>query len=125
LLGAIGLVAGLVGASLVLSAGAGSPAPTEVQATPGVVVTSTAFGDGEVLLTVLDVGRQRLAVYQADAKRSRLKLLAVRDISADMALTDYNNDPPLPRDVRARVEKGSEAPRPAPVADSGQSPPAP
>jgi hypothetical protein len=47
-------------------------------------------------------------VYVADAKRSRLKLLAVRDIAADWALTDYNNDPPLPKDVRTRVEKWME-----------------
>ena len=57
------------------------------------------------MICIVDAARQRLVVYLADAKRSRLKLLAVRDVSADWALTDYNNDPPLPKDVRARVEK--------------------
>ena len=57
--------------------------------------------------------RERMAVYVADGRRSRLKLLAVRDLSADWALTDYNNDPPLPKDVRARAEKTAESAAPA------------
>jgi len=77
--------------------------------TPGVVVSATPFGDSEVMICVFDGVRQRLAVYVADARRTRLKLLAVRDVSADWALTDYNNDAPLPKDVRARVEQWKES----------------
>ena len=51
-------------------------------------------------------------VYLADGKRTRLKLLAVRDISADGALSDYNNDPPYPKDIRRRVEAFSGAVEP-------------
>ena len=111
-LGAVAIGAAAVGLALALVAlGAavrqeGAPVVDASAASPaGLVVSSTTLASGEVVLCLVDTGRQRLAVYVADAKRSRLKLLAVRDISADWALTDYNNDPPLPKDVRTRVEK--------------------
>jgi len=68
-------------------------------------VVATPMGDeASVVICLVDTARERLVVYLADGRRSRLKLLAVRDISADWALSDYNNDPPLPADVRSRVE---------------------
>jgi parvulin-like peptidyl-prolyl isomerase len=120
LLGAMGLAAGLVGAGLALTARAGAPMgmPSARPAANGVIVSSTALGDSEISITILDVAQQRIAVYLADAKRSRLKLLAVRDISADMALTDYNNEGLLPKDIRARLEKGADAVRSVPAPDS-------
>ena len=127
-LAALGLTGALVGAGLALSALAGSPAAVEpfVRPAPGnVVVSTTALADGGVMVTVLDVAQQRLAMYQADVRRGRLKLLAVRDISADMALMDYNNDPPLPRDIRARVEKGADALKPPPAPDAKEPSAAP
>jgi hypothetical protein len=117
----LGLAAGLTVAGLTLSASAGSPAPAEAavrRAASDCVVSSTAMPDGEVAITLLDLASQRLVVYVADAKRSRLKLLAVRDISSDMLLTDYNNDKPLPREIKALLEnKGAESPKSAPVPD--------
>ncbi len=128
MVGVLGLAAGLIGAGLVLSALAGSVPPADLTARPApanVVVSSTALADGSLILTVVDVSQQRLAVYQADVRRGRLKLLAVRDISADMALTDYNNDPPLPREIRARVEKGADALKPSAVPDAKEPSAAP
>jgi hypothetical protein len=114
-LGSVALAVVLVAAGLTLSALAGSPADVQPARSTGatVEVSSTPLADGGVVITILDVAQQRMAVYQADVKRSRLKLLAVRDISADMALTDYNNDPPLPREIRSRVDKGTDSLRPA------------
>lgn len=74
----------------------------------GLVVSATPLGDNEVVICLVDTSRERMAVYVADGRRGRLKLLAVRDLSADWALTDYNNDPPLPKDIRTRVEKAAE-----------------
>ena len=71
----------------------------------------TALPGGEVMICLTDAAAQRLAVYVADPKKSRLRLLAVRDVSADWMLSDYNNDPPLPKELRARVEKQAEAVR--------------
>jgi hypothetical protein len=107
----------LVGAGLMFSGRADPAAFAEVRAGQvtgqGLVVSATPLGDNEVVICLVDTSRERMAVYLADGRRSRLKLLAVRDISADWALTDYNNDPPLPKDIRARVEKAAEAALPA------------
>lgn len=94
---------------MAFAAGAVGAAPGG-EGAANVVVSVTPLGPSEVVICLVDVARQRLAVYLADGKRSRLKLLAVRDISADWALTDYNNDPPLPKDVRARVRQWKETP---------------
>jgi hypothetical protein len=74
-----------------------------------VLLSTTPLGDDRVVVCLVHTGRNRLMVYQADGKRSRLRLLAVRDISADWFLDDYNNDAPLPRDIRQRVEKWKES----------------
>jgi len=119
-LGVAGVCLALGGAGLVFSALAGLPAPADSKSerpAAAVVVSTTALGESEAMICLLDTARQRLAVYVADAKRSRLRLLAVRDISADMMLTDFNNDPPLPKDVRARMDKAVESARPAPAAE--------
>lgn len=82
---------------------------------PEVAIAATPMGESDVILCLVDLRRHRLAVYQADARRNRLKLLAVRDISADWMLSDYNNDPPLPKDIRARVERMTESPQGPPT----------
>ena len=105
------------GAGLMFSGRADPAAFAEVRAGQtsgqGLVVSATPLGDNEVVICLVDTSRERMAVYVADGRRSRLKLLAVRDISADWALTDYNNEPPLPKDVRARAEKAAESAAPA------------
>jgi len=128
--GLLGMGLALVGVGLMGSRGAGSAAFAEMggggiapsSSSRDVVVSTAALSDGSVLVCLVDTSRQRLVVYLADVKRSRLKLLAVRDMEADWALTDYNNDPPLPKDVRARVEKWAESVRPATSAESEKSP---
>jgi hypothetical protein len=115
-MGSLGVAAALAAAGLALSDRVGAAAPAGMPAGSvtgqGVVISATPLGDNEVVLCLVDAARDRLAVYVADARRTRLKLLAVRDLSADWALTDYNNDPPLPKDIRARAEKAAGAARP-------------
>ena len=116
---------GLLGLGLVLGdrpdAAAWAARLAEGGAAGDVLLSATPLGDDRVVVCLLNTSRDRLMVYLADGKRSRLRLLAVRDISADWALSDYNNDAPLPRDIRQRVEKwkestggeaGSETPKP-------------
>jgi hypothetical protein len=107
----------LVWAGLTFSGRADPAALAEVRAGQapgqGLVVSATPLGDNEIVICLVDTSRERMAVYVADGRRGRLKLLAVRDISADWALTDYNNDPPLPKDIRTRVEKAAESALPA------------
>jgi len=126
------LSAGLVGAGLaVLGIGwaigsrGGSQAFGEVAFPPSlsqpvdtVGMTTTALGDNEAVICLVDRARERLLVYQVDVKRARMKLLAARDISADWLLADWNNDPPLPKEIRTRIEKASETARPAAAGES-------
>jgi len=131
-LGLLGTGLALVGIGLVIS-GPGAPGSAafadggEGSVAPGssgraLVVSTAALSDGNALICLVDTSRQRLAVYLTDVKRSRLKLLAVRDLEADWALTDYNNDPPLPKDVRALVGKWTESVRPATGAGDEKNP---
>jgi hypothetical protein len=130
-LAGIGLAIFVVG--LAVWSRTGSEAWAEVPLPPlgrppgSIGMTATALGDVEVLVCLTDPARERLLVYQVDVKRGRMKLLAARDIAADWLLTDWNNDPPLPKDIRARVEKGAEgrkAPEiePARPAGAGENP---
>jgi hypothetical protein len=108
--------AGVLGAAILAAAsagcgGQGSPSalamepPAAHGAAQDLVLAVSPMGDDAALVVLVDGRRDRMAVYLADSRRGRLRLLAVRDVSADWSLTDYNNDPPLPRDIRARVEK--------------------
>jgi len=104
----IGLVVSGPSDSLALAAGVMGAMPSG-DARANVVVSATPLGEREVVICLVDTVRQRLVVYLADGRRSRLKLLAARDISADWELSDWNNDPPLPSDIRARVGKPNQA----------------
>ena len=115
-MGSLVVALALCGAGIALSGQGGPPAPADT-AGRSLLQSATPLGDGEVIITLVDTSQQRLAVYMVDAKRGRLRLLAVRDIAADWALTDYNNDPPLPKDVRARLEKQLETGRSAAPAE--------
>ena len=115
-MGVLGVGLACLGVGLSVSSDVGSSARAQTTlpvalasaASENVIVSAAPMGDSSVVICVVDTAKERLAVYVADARRSRLKLLAVRDISADWALTDYNNDPPLPKDVRARLESVTE-----------------
>jgi len=113
----IGLVVSGRSDSLALAAGATGAMPSG-DARANVVVSATALGERDVLICLVDTARQRLVVYLADGRRSRLKLLAARDISADWELSDWNNDPPLPREIRARLKQPN---RPGGAAASDKS----
>jgi hypothetical protein len=124
-LGLVGVGLAVLGIGLAIAARGGSQAFGEVafplppaQPAAGIGITATPLGDSEVIVSLVDRTRERLLVYQVDVKRGRMKLLAARDISADWLLTDWNNDPPLPKDIRTRVEKGAEAGRPAPAGET-------
>lgn len=116
-LGALGVGLALLGTGLVVAGRTDSIAfgqnPAGRASGQGVVIATQSLGDNnEVMICLVDAAQQRLLVYLADARRSRLRLVAARDISADWSLTDFNNDSPTPKDVRGRAEKAADGPRP-------------
>jgi len=114
---AVAILGGGLGA-LGLGLAFGHPADTFAWAAPAdgamprVALSATPVGENTVVICLVDTVRDRLMVYVADGRRTRLRLLAVRDISADWALSDYNNDPPLPKDIRQRIEAFRGSPEP-------------
>jgi hypothetical protein len=127
--GLAGIGLAILGVGLAVSSRTGSEAWAEVplpasfgQPPPGVGMMAVSLGEGEVAVCLTDRSRERLLVYQVDAKRGRMKLLAARDIAADWLLTDWNNDPPLPKDVRVRVERGIEPAPKSPGRPAGEIP---
>jgi len=108
-LAVLGAGLGMLGVGLAVGergdTAAWAAALTESAPTGDVQVTTTPLGGDRVVICIVDTTRNRLMVYLADGKRSRLRLLAVRDISADWALSDYNNERPYPKDIRQRVEQ--------------------
>ena len=121
-LGVLGVGLALAGVGLVVSGRTDSTAfgqvPAGRAAGPGVVIATQSLGDNDVVVCLVDTAQQRLLVYLVEARRSRMRLVAARDISADWSLTDFNNDPPTPKDVRARAEKAAETGRPAPAIET-------
>ncbi len=104
-IGLLGVGLAILGLALAFGPRTASPAwAADLPRDGSVVLSATPLDNRSVMVCLLDTEAARLAVYQADGSRGRLKLLAVRDIGADLALTDYNNDPPLPKDIRARVD---------------------
>ena len=73
-------------------------------------VVAQPIGDRKFGSFVIDSQTMHLMVYTFDFNRNQLKLVAVRDISEDVKLTQYNNAKPWPEDIRAMIEAGDKAP---------------
>ena len=90
-------------------AAAGMPAATRFT-----MMTAPLGGSSNAsVVYVVDSQTMRLLAYSIDPGTKLLKLLAVRDISEDVRVSHFNNDKPLPEDVRSRAQElgaaGSDA----------------
>jgi hypothetical protein len=106
---AVGLAALVAAAGLFLAGGGGDAEAAPAAGSDGADwrVEVAPLGEGGALVVLVSPTRQRLMVYRVDDRRTQLKLLAVRDVGADWALTDYNNERPLPQTVREWVLKAA------------------
>ena len=71
-------------------------------------LVAAPLGEKRQGVFIVDSQTLRLLVYSVEADARRLKLVAVRDISQDIRLAHYNNEPPLPEEIRRNVESGRE-----------------
>ncbi len=55
-------------------------------------------------VVVLDTQKKVLATYQINPE-GKIKLLNVRQIQWDLELVDFNNEKPLPKDIRNNLPK--------------------
>ena len=59
---------------------------------------------------VVDAQTMRLLVYSVDPIKGTLKLVAVRDISEDVRMSEFNNEHPWPEEIRSRLQTGAGEP---------------
>jgi hypothetical protein len=109
----------LVGVGLVMAAVAAAEqrgdvlaqtlAPTKPAAavTPssGMIVVPTSLGDKAQILTVIDPAQQVMCVYHIDLPTGKIALKSVRKIAWDLQINDFNNENPLPQEIRSRLEQ--------------------
>jgi hypothetical protein len=69
-------------------------------------MVTESLGDKRVAAMVIDARTMRLLVYAFDFNKNRMQLVAVRDITQDVSLTQYNNARPWPEDIRKMLEAG-------------------
>jgi hypothetical protein len=105
-MGLVGLGAWSLGA---LSVEAQSPASgAAVGAVNRFTMTTSPLGDKRQGVFILDAETMRLLVYTVGTDARQLKLVAVRDLSQDVRLSHFNNERPLPEEIRRRVDAGDE-----------------
>ena len=101
-----------VGAALFVGMQSNRPESAQAQGRAGgkqpIVIYMSPLDGRRSAICLVDAERNRLAIYQMDFGRQRLKLVAVRDFTADLGLDDYNNEAPLPKDIRAWLEGKKE-----------------
>ena len=75
-------------------------------------MASGPLGEKKLGVFIIDAQTMRLLVYAIDSESRQLKLMAVRDISQDVRLSHWNNDKPLPEEIRKRLDSGSDMKQP-------------
>jgi hypothetical protein len=112
----LGILTG-VGLALAVAAAAGDqggvfaqrPAPATMPpaATAGteLIVVPMTLGEKGQMLTVVDPRQRVLGVYHIDAASGRIALKSVRNIRWDLQIDNFNNDKPLPQEIRSSLEQ--------------------
>ena len=99
-----------------LSASRAGAQGTLAQASAGSVgrftMASGSLGEKKLGVFIIDAQTMRLLVYAIDSESRQLKLMAVRDISQDVRLSHWNNDKPLPEEIRKRLDSGNAGKQP-------------
>jgi hypothetical protein len=110
---AIALLAGVLGVGMV----SWHPLPGDVQAqqvpatvkplmlSDGLIALSSDTADGFQQIAVIDSKTRVMSVYHVEHKSGTIALKSVRSLSADLEMDEFNTEQPLPRDIRAILNK--------------------
>ncbi len=84
-----------------------APAATPPGAAAGaeLIVVPMTLGDKSQMLTVVDPRQRALAVYHIDAATGKIALKSVRNIHWDLQIDNFNNDKPLPQEIRSSLDQ--------------------
>lgn len=69
------------------------------------IAMPTPMGEKGQMLTVIDPKQQTIGVYWIEMPSGKISLRSVRNIHYDLQMTDFNGDPPLPREIRLQLEQ--------------------
>jgi hypothetical protein len=78
--------------------------PTIQEVAQYIALTSDA-GEGHQQVTVIDTQSRAMSVYHIDHATGAITLKSVRSIEADLLLDEFNTESPLPREIRAMLNK--------------------
>jgi hypothetical protein len=103
ILAGIGLAAATGGA---LEVGGDASTPTRPVMGGGGDLIVVPFGSPEKgpLLSVIDPRQRVMSVYRLDPTSGKIALKSVRNLHWDLQMNDFNNEPPLPREIQSLIE---------------------
>ena len=81
------------------------PAVKPLVLADGLIALSSDTADGHQQVAVIDSKSRVMSVYHNEHKSGTITLKSVRSLAADLEMDEYNTDHPLPRDVRAILNK--------------------
>ncbi len=79
--------------------------PPAAAAGTELIVVPMTLGDKGQMLTVVDPRQRVLSVYHIDAATGKIALKSVRKIQWDLQIDEFNNDKPLPQEIRSSLEQ--------------------
>jgi hypothetical protein len=80
------------------------PAPAAMAGSE-LIVVPTPLGEKAQMLTVVDPRQRVLAVYHIDLTTGKITLKSVRNIQWDLQISDFNNESPVPKEIRSSLEQ--------------------
>jgi hypothetical protein len=69
------------------------------------IVVPTALGEKGQMLTIVDPRQRALSVYHIDLVTGKIALKSVRNIQWDLQVTSFNNEIPLPLEIRSGLDQ--------------------
>jgi hypothetical protein len=81
------------------------PAVKPLVLADGLIALSSDTADGFQQIAVIDSKTRVMSVYHVEHKSGTIALKSVRSLSADLEMDEFNTEQPLPRDIRAILNK--------------------
>ena len=81
------------------------PAVKPLVLSDGLIALSSDTADGRQQVAVIESKTRVMSVYHIEHKTGVITLKSVRNIAADLELDEFNTDSPLPREIRAMINK--------------------
>ena len=69
------------------------------------IALPTTIDSGHQQITIIDPIKRAMSVYHIDLSSGKITLKCVRNIYGDLQIDDFNAEAPLPRDIRAQLER--------------------